>query len=632
MTDKVNTNDTIDEETFKKQKAFFKENLIKQFREQEAGFDNVCIEKVENLLNYHGQECSDMQSYVSALHTYLTDPGTRFIDANTAKQLAITEKFCKKYIEQTQDFVGDFSKLPFEQQKEIVKNSLIRNATQNGATRSTLNEIKETCDLFDNEKITDIDSYLSKLYQKASYKGAVIFDADKDNSGYWPAMTFLENNLKPMMAYTNFPQAPEPEPVIEIDPKKKEKIENWMKAVGLEDKVDEMIQAYGDKAYAVVQNAMANPKNMAEITDGTYRNSKNTLLYLLENKETMKEKVGDVDVLTIAGEKKRTLDNFNDSFMDELSKRGTAIPKEGYASLLAALKTTPNTYADLLMAMDRVANERGFDKEKVKETKDLLTDFYENKYQDVMKNNTSVKKLEKGIIIPEVNEMVGLNIETPKIELPEKIGELPGYDLSKADMDRVKYASAMLGELKINGIDDAKMAEAINKAFKESMRIGWSDMEAWRGNFRYNLTQELDLERKAKGDKDKYAEMMKALAGTDKMVAESLDTLPNNKVEYLSFVDTVNKVNLAKDIADIKPEIAENADTKEKVEKVKTRVSTREKIKAGYNRVLAFVGLKKKEKADSDVNQENSATQTVETQTIDLTLLGDALKSKDAGK
>ena len=419
-----------------------------------------------------------------------------------------------------------------------------------------------------------------------------------------------------------------PEPIVEIDPKKKEKIKNWMKSVGLEDKSDAMIQAYGDKAYAVVQNAMAGPNNLKKVTGREFKTSKEALQFLLDNEKDLKEKVGDVDVLTIAGEKKRALDNFNDSFMDELSKRGTAIPKEGYASLLAALKTKPNTYADLLVAMDKVANERGFDMEKVKETKDLLTDFYENKYQDVMKNNTSVKKLEKGIIMPEINEMV----EVPEVVSPEKLVEVPGYDLSKADMDKVKYASAMLGELKINGVDDAKMAEAINKAFKESMKNGIADMEAWRGNFRYNLTQELDLERKANGDKDKYTEMMYALAGTDKMVAESLDTLPNNKVEYLSFVDTVNKVNLAKDIADIKPEMAQNADNQEKVEKVETKVSRREKFKAGYNRVLAFVGLKKKEKADSDVNQENSATQTVETQTIDLTLLGDALKSKDAGK
>ena len=404
---------------------------------------------------------------------------------------------------------------------------------------------------------------------------------------------------------------PRPEPIVEIDPKKKEKIENWMKAVGLEGKADEMIQAYGDKAYALVQNAMANPKNMAEITDGTYRNSKNTLLYLLENKETMKEKVGDVDVLTIAGEKKRALDHFNDSFMDELSKRGTAIPKEGYASLLAALKTTPNTYADLLMAMDRVANERGFDMEKVKETKDLLTDFYENKYQDVMKNNTSVKKLEKGIIMPEINEMVGLNIEVPEVVLPEKIDAIPMYNLSELDMQKVKYTAAMLDELKLDGIRDKKIDKEIMRAFEKAMENDASNIKTWSGNFRFHLIDELNLEGRAYGSsKDEYSKLILPLVeGSDKIV-EKLDSLPNDDPRYADLVAIVNKFNTKNDMKSQKGEIVQNADNQEKVEKVETKVSFREKFKAGRNRVLSYIGLKKKkenENASSDM--EKSAEQ-----------------------
>lgn len=292
MTDTVK----VDEETFNKQKAFFKENLIKQLKEQ--GYDDICVQKAEDLFQYHGTNCNDMQSFVNELYSYLKNPGTRFIDPDTAPQLHDTEKFCIKYIEQTQDFVGDFSKLPFEQQKEIVKNSLIRNATQNGATRSTLNEINQMCDSYNNnEDIENIDSYLSRLYGWAKNKGPFFLDADADNSGFWPAKEFLENNLKPIMAYTNFPQAPEPEPVIEIDPKKKERIEQWMNSVGLGDKSDELIRAYGEQTYAVVQNAMANPADMAKLTDGTYRNSKNTLLYLLENKEAMKDKVSELQIV-----------------------------------------------------------------------------------------------------------------------------------------------------------------------------------------------------------------------------------------------------------------------------------------------------------------------------------------------
>ena len=91
-----------------------------------------------------------------------------------------------------------------------------------------------------------------------------------------------------------------------------------MKSVGLEDKSDAMIQAYGDKAYAVVQNAMAGPNNLKKVTGREFKTSKEALQFLLDNEKDLKEKVGDVDVLTIAGEKKRALDNFNDSFMDEL--------------------------------------------------------------------------------------------------------------------------------------------------------------------------------------------------------------------------------------------------------------------------------------------------------------------------
>ena len=188
--------------------------------------------------------------------------------------------------------------------------------------------------------------------------------------------------------------------------------------------------------------------------------------------------------------------------------------------------------------------------------------------------------------------------------------------------------------LKDAGFENIKIEEEYSDDVEEGYII--KQNPEFKANFRYNLTQELDLERKAKGDKDKYAEMMKALAGTDKMVAESLDTLPNNKVEYLSFVDTVNKVNLAKDIADIKPEIAENADNQEKVEKVETKVSRREKFKAGWNRV--FGRKRNKEKAVSDMAQEREVTTThdVETPTTDRTVsvaqLSSILKSKNNEK
>ena len=202
MTDTVK----VDEETFNKQKAFFKENLIKQLKEQ--GYDDICVQKAEDLFQYHGTNCNDMQSFVNELYSYLKNPGTRFIDLDTAPQLHDTEKFCIKYIEQTQDFVGDFSKLPFEQQKEIVKNSLIRNATQNGATRSTLNEINQICDSYnDNEDIENIDSYLSRLYGWAKNKGPFFLDADADNSGFWPAKEFLENKFKTYNGLYKFPSS-----------------------------------------------------------------------------------------------------------------------------------------------------------------------------------------------------------------------------------------------------------------------------------------------------------------------------------------------------------------------------------------------------------------------------------------
>ena len=305
-----------------------------------------------------------------------------------------------------------------------------------------------------------------------------------------------------------------------------------------------------------------------------------------------------------------------------------------------------NAYAIVQNSMKAPANMTKATDGKFRGSKGTINYFLENDVErdrliqipgmDLKTVHESLVSVGKAKKIETPNTTPKLNIEAPEVVLPEKLVELPGYDLSKADMDRVKYASAMLKELKINGVDDAKMADAINKAFKETMKIGMPDMEAWRGNFRYNLTQELDLERKAKGNKDKYTEMMKALAGTDKMVAESLDTLPNNKVEYLSFVDTVNKVNLAKDIADIKPEMAQNADNQEKVEKVETKVSRREKFKAGWNRV--FGRKRNKEKAVSDMAQEREVTTThdVETPTTDRTVsvaqLSSILKSKNNEK
>ena len=167
----------------------------------------------------------------------------------------------------------------------------------------------------EEEKVVGLDEYRIKMLKEAKDKG--LSDEAIKTIDLW-CHVVPEKNLpepKDLNAFkeglrqfaTRDPENPTEaktflqsyvnnEPV-EIDPNKKEKIEQWMNRAGLGDRSDEIIRAYGEQTYAVVQNAMNNPADMSKLTDGTYRNSKNTLLYLLENKEAMKDKVSELQIV-----------------------------------------------------------------------------------------------------------------------------------------------------------------------------------------------------------------------------------------------------------------------------------------------------------------------------------------------
>lgn len=302
-----------------------------------------------------------------------------------------------------------------------------------------------------------------------------------------------------------------------------------------------------------------------------------------------------------------------------------------------------NAYAIVQNSMKAPANMTKATDGKFRGSKGTINYFLENDVErdrliqipgmDLKTVHESLVSVGKAKKIETPNTTPKLNIEAPEVVLPEKIDAIPMYNLSELDMQKVKYTAAMLDELKLDGIRDKKIDKEIMHAFEKAMENDAPDIKTWSGNFRFHLIDELNLEGRAYGySKDEYSKLILPLVeGSDKIV-EKLDSLPNDNPRYADLVASVNKFNTKNDMKSQKGEIVQNADNQEKVEKVETKVSRREKFKAGYNRVLAFVGLKKKEKADSDVNPENSATQTVETQTIDLTLLGDALKSKDAGK
>lgn len=419
---------------------------------------------------------------------------------------------------------------------------------------------------------------------------------------------------------------PRPEPVVEIDPKKKEKIEKWMKAVGLEDKADEMIQAYGDKTYAVVQNAMANPADMTKLTDGTYRNSKNTLLYLLENKEVMKDKVSELQIVKKTKQPDKSLnhrssdpatmklDDFWNGFLeDPANKPYPILLHAAYSKAYAEGVTNPKDFLEgpyLDQIKERMKDDPTAD-EQYNNAKKMISDYY-------VKEFGTLETVEPLVVN---TEMAKLNLNVSELEIPETIAIQPislNYGLSKEDADKVKFASAMKSVLN-KGIEGYYTGEAVqdacDKVFKacindEKMN---SDIGEWSLAFTNKLVEELNISNKVDGDNDKFQKLTRPLFDVRYNIVSNLKNGTDLGIidsNYVEQARTAQKEAIKRDMKNQEGEIVENADTIEKGEKVEKRLTFRERCKKGWDRVVGwFKGTKEEMVAyDEPENEQQGNT------------------------
>ena len=110
-------------------------------------------------------------------------------------------------------------------------------------------------------------------------------------------------------SFKNYPATPKPEPVVEkpnwFETTSKDhqvRIEQWMEHLGMKDQAKALIDKYGlPVAYEIVQTSMQSPKDVATATDGTFRNSKDSIKYFLDNSVSVEKlaTLPDLDTETV---------------------------------------------------------------------------------------------------------------------------------------------------------------------------------------------------------------------------------------------------------------------------------------------------------------------------------------------
>ena len=267
---------------------------------------------------------------------------------------------------------NDYSEMSELERVEFVKNMLSNNHNVAIQTILSLEEVKKATD------INTLCNALSKAINDKSLKDKVSKDPRISGPAFqmpgsfahtttatneiWSAQSiiYLTSDIAKTFKDCPLTPKPEPEPVVEkpkwFETTSKDhqvRIEQWMEHVGMKDQAQDLIDKYGlPVAYEIVQTSMQAPADLKEASDGTFRSSKDSIQYFLEN-EVSAEKLAnipDLDAETV----KASLDSVKKpeprpdpikSMSIELPKKAVSMPSAPQLSQLDAQKVH---YASLM--------------------------------------------------------------------------------------------------------------------------------------------------------------------------------------------------------------------------------------------------------------------------------------------
>ncbi len=125
------------------------------------------------------------------------------------------------------------------------------------------------------------------------------------------AQSIINGELGIAKKFKDYPATPkpEPEPVVEkpnwFETTSKDhqvRVEQWMEHLGMKDQAKDLIAKYGlPVAYEIVQTSMQSPADVTTATDGTFRNSKDSIKYFLDNSVSVEKlaTLPDLDTETV---------------------------------------------------------------------------------------------------------------------------------------------------------------------------------------------------------------------------------------------------------------------------------------------------------------------------------------------
>ena len=201
----------------------------------------------------------------------------------------------------------------------------------------------------------------------------------------------------------------------------------------------------------------------------------------------------------------------------------------------------------------------------------------------------------------EVSSKIAPLPEVPTIEIPSVVSTLPSASqLSAADIQKAHYASLMKNSVKLDGIADEEVKAAVDFAFKEAVRCQTDDMEAWTGNFRFNLTKALGLEEIAK-DQDEYKKWSKNII-TNSNNAVEVSAAGNPDEALTEQIDAYSRVvsnqKLRVDLVSMSAKDTLNADVYFKDRQLQKKLEAREAKKAAKEARKAERAENRKEKIE----------------------------------
>lgn len=265
---------------------------------------------------------------------------------------------------------NDYSEMSELERVEFVKDMLSRNPNIAIQTILSLEDVKRATDINTlcnalNKAINDktLENKVNKDYR---ISGPAIKTPGTSRptaiSEIWSARPIINLTSDIAKTFRDCPPTPkpEPEPVVEkpkwFETTSKDhqvRIEQWMEHLGMKDQAQALIDRYGlPVAYEIVQTSMQAPADLKEASDGTFRSSKGSIQYFLEN-EVSAEKLAnipDLDADTI----KASLDSVKKPeprpepikpMSIELPKKAVSVPEEPTLSQLDAQKVH---YASLM--------------------------------------------------------------------------------------------------------------------------------------------------------------------------------------------------------------------------------------------------------------------------------------------